>query len=111
MLALRADKRSSRHGRDNKLLVWQLGEDDEHAMESSLPVEANSQTAKQPWLLYSMPVNALNFCPFTMCYDGMPQSPPSNNTGIQQVVVHPILFAVPNAIDSGGVSLCDMAED
>lgn len=94
-----------RHGRDNKLLVWQLAFEDECNMEKTLPVEAITTTQKLPWLLYSMPVNALNFCSFAMCYDGIPPPRPSTKAIKGTNTIKPILFAVPNAIDSGGVSL------
>ena len=93
-----------RHGRDNRLLVWQLGLEDEANMDNSLPMEAVATTQKLPWLLYAMPVNALNFCPFAMCYDGMPQISSSIKAVKDSNALSPILFAVPNAIDSGGVS-------
>ena len=96
---------SSRHGRDNRLLVWQLGLDDEANMDHKLPMDAVATTQKLPWLLYAMPVNALNFCPFAMCYDGMPQISSSVRVVKDATALSPILFAVPNAIDSGGVSL------
>ena len=94
----------SSHGRDNKLLVWQLRPEDEMNLNTTLPVDGAVTSHKQPWLLYVMPVNALNFCPFAMCYDGMPQASTSHNEIENSSLVKPILFAVPNAIDSGGVS-------
>ena len=73
-------------------------------MDKKLPVDGAIASHRQPWLLFSMPVNALNFCPFAMCYDCIPQ-PTDSSTAIEAPhVVKPILFAVPNAIDSGGVS-------
>ena len=84
--------------------MWQLAPEDENDLDKVLPVDGAVITSKQPWLLYAMPVNALNFCSFAMCYDGMPQ-PSSTNNVEGTDAVKPILFAVPNAIDSGGVGL------
>ncbi len=73
-------------------------------MDKTLPVDSVATSQKQPWLLYAMPVNALNFCPFAMCCDGMPQ-PLCNSKSLKNPnATFPILFAVPNAVDSGGVS-------
>lgn len=69
-------------------------------MERTLPVDttdtSKSVAKKQPWLLHSMPVNAMNFCAFAMCRDGMPGPDFSK-------AAEPILVTVPNAIDSSGV--------
>ena len=92
------------HGRDNRLLVWQLRDEDEIEMDRSLPVDGVIDKNRQPWLLHAMPVNALNFCPFAMCYDGMPQAPSTAEVVEEPKFARPVLFAVPNAIDSGGVS-------
>lgn len=97
------------HGRDNQLLVWQLGVDDEDTMEKTLPVDsrdtANSAARKQPWLLHEIPVNALNFCSFAMCRDGMPR-PACAQKLIQHVPrLEPILFTVPNAVESSAIDI------
>lgn len=55
-----------RHGRDNKLCVWQLPEADESGFAKILPIDDASVDRKQPWLLHSLPVHALNFCSFAM---------------------------------------------
>ncbi|KAL9098183.1 MAG: hypothetical protein Q9163_006106 [Psora crenata] len=90
------------HGRDNRLLVWQLGSSDEARLDKILPVDGIAAQPKQPWLLHALPVNALNFCPFAMCYDGMPQT----GSAVKDAnAVDPILIAVPNAIDNGGVDI------
>ena len=93
-----------RHGRDNKLLVWQLTTSDEANLDKTLPVDAVTTKLRQPWLLHALPVNALNFCSFAMCYDGMPQIGSLAKAVEGADVVKPILFAVPNAMDNGGVS-------
>lgn len=58
-----------RHGRDNKLHVWQLRPSDEKDFSTELPLEDAETPRKQPWLLHSVTVNALNFCGFTMSKD------------------------------------------
>lgn len=97
------------HGRDNQLLVWQLGIDDELLMDKTLPVDtkdaSNSTARKQPWLLHEIPVNALNFCAFAMCRDGMPR-PGSHQKVIQGMSrLEPILFTVPNAVESSAIDI------
>ncbi|KGO43879.1 hypothetical protein PEX1_087030 [Penicillium expansum] len=94
------------HGRDHKLCVWKLRLEDESFLDKTLPVDATEsaqpEIRTQPWLLHSLPVNALNFCAFSMAFvnsDGLPGVPsqygkPENT-----------LFAVPNALDSGGVDI------
>lgn len=98
-----ADSKSYSHGRDNKLLVWQLSLTDEPAMDKMLPIDAALTSSKQPWLLHALPVNTLNFCAFAMCRDGMPQVPSSFRAVQDKDVPCPILIAVPNTVDSGGV--------
>lgn len=58
-----------RHGRDNKICVWQLREEDEETFSTTLPIDDNTMERRQPWLLHSLPVNSLNFCSFAMCRD------------------------------------------
>ena len=91
------------HGRDNKLFVWKLGEEDEAGLARTLPVDANDAPHKQPWLLHVLTVNTLNFCPFAMCRDGMPQILSTRKVIKDNETPDPVLIAVPNTIDSGGV--------
>lgn len=93
------------HGRDDRLLVWQLGTADESSLDKVLPVEAAAVSAKKPWLLHALTVNTLNFCPFAMYRDGMPQVLSTRQTLKDTNVPDPILIAVPNTVDSGGVGL------
>lgn len=93
-----------RHGRDNRLLVWQLAPSDEIELDQTLPVDGDLAVQKLPWLLHAIPVNALNFCSFAMCYDGMPHPSMSSRALRSADITKPILFAVPNTMDSGGVS-------
>jgi WD40 repeat protein len=81
-------------------------------LDTKLPVDgAERSSQKEPWLLHSMDVNALNFCAFAMCegelrqHDstqsavGMPKQEPKDHE------FSPILIAVPNALDSGGIDI------
>lgn len=61
-----ASDRKTRHGRDNKLCVWQLNETDETDLSRTLPIDDASIERKDPWLLHSLHVNAMNFCAFAM---------------------------------------------
>ena len=95
-----------RHGRDHKLCVWKIRTEDESFLDKTLPVDAaeaeQAESKTQPWLLHSLPVNALNFCAFSMVFvnsDGFPGLPS------QLTKPETTLFAVPNAMDSGGVDI------
>ncbi|KAJ5091905.1 hypothetical protein NUU61_006775 [Penicillium alfredii] len=118
------------HGRDHKLCVWKLRAKDEAFLDKTLPVDvtesAQLSNKSQPWLLHSLPVNALNFCAFSMTFlhadtgSCSPETPQGNNdplvsqsresespceNGSQPTERPSILFAVPNALDSGGVDI------
>ena len=98
-----ANSKGNSHGRDHKLLVWQLSLQDETAMDKMLPIDAALTASKQPWLLHALTVNTLNFCAFAMCRDGMPQMTSSVKALNGKDAAYPILIAVPNTVDSGGV--------
>ena len=62
---------------------------DEGFLDKTLPVDVKEgETAQnQPWMLHSLPVNALNFCAFDMVFlealrsgDGEKQEGPSSDT-------------------------------
>ena len=72
-------------------------------MEKRLPIDTAPISRKQPWLLHALTVNTLNFCAFAMCRDGMPQASRSVKALQNKDVPCPILIAVPNTMDSGGV--------
>jgi hypothetical protein len=42
---------------------------DETALSKVLPAETTSADHPKPWLLHILPVNTLNFCAFSMCYE------------------------------------------
>ncbi len=93
------------HGRDNKLYVWQLGPAEEAELSKALPVDAAATSPRPPWLLHALTVNTLNFCPFAMCRDGMPQTVFAQKALKDAKLPDPILIAVPNTVDSGAVCL------
>lgn len=95
--------RDVRHGRDNKLVVWQLGAVDEVALDKALPVDATTVPSKQPWILHVLTVNTLNFCAFATCCEEIPETKPQRTMIKEHNVHQPLLIAVPNAVDSGGV--------
>jgi WD40 repeat protein len=91
---------STRHGRDNKLLVWQLRESDEADFSKLLPIEDTTSHRKQPWLLHTLDVNALNFCSFAMCQMPTPSpTEPTSSPSPQQSTQPSILIAVPGVQD------------
>ncbi|KAI4137972.1 MAG: hypothetical protein LQ341_004878 [Variospora aurantia] len=92
------------HGRDSRLAVWHLGIEIEGGMAKMLPADKPSITAPHPWLLHILTVNTLNFCSFAMCLDGIPQPYTARMAIKAKSHPPPILIAVPNTIDSGGVS-------
>jgi hypothetical protein len=57
------------HGKDNTLRIWQLRHQDElGTLSTTLPKDAKEDDNPKPWLLHALPVNTLNFCSFSMCY-------------------------------------------
>lgn len=126
-----------RHGRDHKLRVWTIKSSDEDHMEKRLPVDrdgdgeekeetsasSRSATTNQPWLLHSLPVNALNFCAFSLCFlaqrfmqhdatrstSDRPGPLPGTVKDSSPASVIPnsrqLLFAVPNALNSGAIDI------
>ena len=84
---------SGSHGKDNKLIVWKLSEEDETSMSVVLPVDTPSEPRKQPWVLHILHVNTMNFCSFAQA-DGKAtstsESEPENE----------LLIAVPNTMSS-----------
>ena len=84
--------------------MWQLGDIDENAVDKVLPIDATVAAAsKQPWVLHVLTVNTLNFCSFAMCLDGMPQVDSMGLTIESPHAPKPVLIAVPNTVNSGGV--------
>lgn len=65
-------------------------------MSNILPVDVSNEPRKQPWLLYSLDVNTLNFCSFAQTETFIKGSP----TGL--------LIAVPDIISSEKVEICHL---
>ncbi|KAL8831094.1 MAG: hypothetical protein Q9170_005444 [Blastenia crenularia] len=102
---------TSSHGRDSKLAVWQLRPEDEEVVGQTLPIDKPSTNGPQPWLLHMLTVNTLNFCSFTMCLDGLPQPYPPQSAINAKKHPPPILIAVPNTIDSGGIDVYQLPSE
>ena len=82
---------SHRHGRDNKLHVWKKIKDFPLNVDALGGSAASPQGIPVPELTYSLDVNALNFCPFSML--GVSYN---YNTGRDEE----LLVAVPNLVES-----------
>jgi WD40 repeat protein len=108
-----------RHGRDHKLRVWRFRRQDEEVLQKTLPVDIGegpqANTARQPWLVHSLPVNTLNFCAFSLLFlsesasvnnsQGTNASDESADATPQEAPRSPALIAVPNALNSGAIDL------
>ncbi|KJR87972.1 WD repeat protein [Sporothrix schenckii 1099-18] len=65
------------HGRDHRLVVWQVGVADEARLSTVLPLDleasstpssaASSASHPQPWMVHVLDVNTMNFCAFAWC--------------------------------------------
>ncbi|KAL3492798.1 WD40-repeat-containing domain protein [Aspergillus germanicus] len=105
------------HGRDHKLRVWRFRVQDEEILQKTLPVDAEGKdqvNTAQPWLIHSLPVNALNFCAFSMLsLNDVATTPPKPKTDgdekgsndENEIPPTSALLAVPNALDSGAIDL------
>ncbi|KAL3473054.1 WD repeat protein [Aspergillus californicus] len=98
------------HGRDHKLRVWRFKVQDEQILSKTLPIDENgtsserqTESGSQPWLVHSLPVNALNFCAFSMLFLTLPHAEKANED--QPPSSSSALIAVPNALDSGAIDL------
>ncbi|KAM7201991.1 WD40-repeat-containing domain protein [Rhypophila sp. PSN 637] len=83
------------HGRDNKLIVWKLSVDDESRMSTTLPLDPSTESRPDPWMLYMLEVNTMNFCSFSSC----PFLQGSGNPGSE------LLVAVPNTLASEAIDI------
>ncbi len=101
------------HGRDNKLVVWQVGVADEPRLSRELPLDAGSPADKakdaddhrpRPWMVHSIDVNTMNFCAFA--WSPFPASPLSSASGAPSTpAATERLVAVSNALTLEAVSL------
>lgn len=103
-----------RHGRDHALRVWRLSLKDEDFVGKTLPVDTQSSAKErnEPWLIHSLAVNALNFCPFASCFlptrkqeDPEPAVSSSSGSTSKPSRDSQILLAVPNALNTGGIDI------
>ncbi|ELR09811.1 ASTRA complex subunit [Pseudogymnoascus destructans] len=92
------------HGKDNKLIVWKFSEEDEASLSATLPVEDPMTPRKQPWLLYVLDVNSLNFCSFGHCIAKQLPGPISTET-TPSPNQDELLIAVPNTMSSEAVDI------
>ncbi|BDD62715.1 ASTRA complex subunit [Monascus purpureus] len=97
------------HGRDHKLRLWRFSARDEEILDKTLPVDQTERpqseagTRSQPWLLHSLAVNALNFCPFSIVF--LNSNKTQAETEEEAEAPRPVLIAVPNALNSGAVDI------
>jgi ASTRA-associated protein 1 len=100
-------KTISRHGRDHRLRAWQLTQAslDGETLDAQLPAEGGLPSSKrrEPWLLHSMAVSALNFCAFALCA--------VTSAGEENIAAGQAIVAVPNALDSGGIDLFNLPSE
>ena len=97
-----------RHGRDHKLIVWELNVSDEASLDKTLPVDHTGQEPPKAEVLHTLDVNALNFCAFAWCWDVVKGS--SEQLILKGSTPEPILIAVPNALDSEAVRTLDVKD-
>lgn len=96
------------HGRDHKLRVWQVREEDFSQLSTKLPVDGClTAETKQPWLVHSLDVNALNFCAFAICRD--PDVPSTSSQAVAEFP--PLLLASPNGLDNGGIDVFQLPSE
>lgn len=92
-----------RHGRDDKLIVWRLGDEAESSLSTSLPVDDLTSHRKQPWLLHIIHVNTLNFCSFAHCTFRGSVEEALPDDAVKPQSCDQLLIAVPNTITSDDV--------
>lgn len=67
--------------------MWQLRQDDESGLSTTLPIDDTVTERKQPWLLHSLAVNALNFCSFATCQDLASRTESATNGNVTDILV------------------------
>ncbi|KAL7937362.1 WD40-repeat-containing domain protein [Trichoderma chlorosporum] len=88
------------HGRDHKLIVWQIREEDEGRLSVCLPLEDTPTPRPQPWVLHLLEVNTMNFCSFAACLSDAEQGSLETATPTAEVIV-----AVPNTLASEAIDI------
>ncbi|KAI0396052.1 WD40 repeat-like protein [Xylariaceae sp. FL0594] len=90
------DDRLITEGRDNRLIVWKLAEADEAKLSTALPLDETVTERPQPWILFILEINTMNFCSFAPC-------PASADIGID--MISELLVAVPNTLQTEAVDI------
>lgn len=88
------------HGRDNKLIVWELSAGDEAVMSTMLPLDPVPEPRVKPWMLHLLEVNTMNFCSFAQAS----ASPPAISDP-KPLRDAELLIAVPNTLASEAVDI------
>ncbi|QPH05348.1 hypothetical protein C2857_003089 [Epichloe festucae Fl1] len=88
------------HGRDHKLIVWQIREKDESDLSTALPLDGSTEHRPKPWMLHFLEVNTTNFCSFTAC-------PAEETSSCSRFLgsSSEILIAVPHTLASEAVDI------
>lgn len=99
--------KDSSHGRDHKLIVWRVKEEDEERLSVSLPLEDTPTPRPQPWVLHLLEVNTMNFCSFAACLGDSKQGRSIEASSSAAEVI----LAVPNTLASEAVSSRTISDD
>lgn len=99
--------RDKSHGRDHKLIVWRVREEDEERLSVSLPLEDTPTPRPQPWVLHLLEVNTMNFCSFAACLGDLEQGSSIEASSPKAE----IFLAVPNTLASEAVSSRTFGDD
>ncbi|KAI0456438.1 WD repeat-containing protein [Xylaria acuta] len=83
-------------GRDNRLIIWKITADDEAKLSTDLPLDDSVPERPQPWILYILEINTMNFCSFAQC-------PSRQDTDL--AVSDELLVAVPNTLATEAVDI------
>ncbi|KAM3515953.1 hypothetical protein MY11210_000493 [Beauveria gryllotalpidicola] len=91
------------HGRDHRLVVWQLRAEDEEILSSASPLEQTGDAPPRPWMLHVLDVNTMNFCAFAGC----PNTPGAGATLADDTSTS-ILVAVPNTLLAESIDIFEL---
>ncbi|OAA63777.1 WD40 repeat-like-containing domain protein [Cordyceps fumosorosea ARSEF 2679] len=91
------------HGRDHRLVVWQLRLEDEQNLAAVSPLEHTGDAPPQPWMLHVLEVNTMNFCAFAGC-----PNTPGANTALTDDGSASILVAVPNTLLAESIDIFEL---
>ncbi|KAI9163821.1 ASTRA-associated protein 1 [Paramyrothecium foliicola] len=90
------------HGRDHKLIVWRVSEDDEERLSTAPPLDDVPVPRPHPWIVHLLEVNTMNFCSFASC----PKSPAGHPVVLGDA--EDILLAVPNTLASEAIDIYEL---